>query len=159
MSDYQSFLKNFESLLTIVIKYKRNILLGKISEGSRRLRKVFNKSSIETSMTEKTTNTFYVPWIGHPFNCFSLGPVHLNSPLRNLVAKNNSLVDHKVTLLPVKHQICLLTSLQNFIKVVDTMVKRGSIDGEIVHEYLHNFFTKTIKDSRHTPLKSSRGIT
>src|ERR1041385_899314 len=136
-------------------------------------------------MTEKTMNTFDVPWIGHPFNCFDLGFVHFNSPLGNLVAKNNSLVDHKVALFPVKHQICLgnlvaknnslvdhkvalfpvkhqiclLTSLQNFIKVVETMVKRGSIDGEIVHEYLQNFFTKTMKDSRHTPLKSSRGIT
>src|SRR4051812_21976742 len=77
--------------------------------------------------------------------------------LGNLVDKDNPLVDHKVALLPVKNQICLLTSLQNFIKVVEGMVKRGSIDGEIVHEYLHNFFTKTMKDSRHTPLKSSRG--
>src|SRR3954466_10098828 len=110
-------------------------------------------------MTGNTTNTFDIPWIWHPLNCFDLGPVHLNSPLGNLVAKNNSLVDHKVELLPVKHQIRLLTSLQNFIKVVETMVKRGSIDGEIVHEYLHNFFAKTMKDCRHTPLKSSRGIT
>src|ERR1041385_2527629 len=158
-SGYQSFLKNFEGFLTIFIKKKRNVLLEKISEGSRSHRKVFNKSSIETSMTEKTTNTFDVPWVGHPFNFIDLGSVHFNSPLGNLVAKNNSLVDHKVALLPVKHQIFLLTSLQNFIKVVDTMVKRGSIDGEIVHEYLHNFFTKTMKDSRHTPLKSSKGIT
>src|SRR4051812_33482078 len=89
---------------------------------------------------------------------FNLGPVHLDSPFRNLVAKNNSLVDHEVTLLPVEHQICLLTSLQNFIKVVETMVKRGSIHGEIVHEYLNNNLTKTLKDRRHTPLKSSKGI-
>src|SRR4051812_46546515 len=120
---------NFEGFLTIFIKNKRNVLLKKISEGSRSLRKVFNKSSIETSMTEKTSNTFDVPWIGNPFNCFDLGSVHLNSPLGNLVAENNSLVEHKVALLPVKHQISLLTSLQNFIKVVETMVKRGSIDG------------------------------
>src|SRR4051812_34608824 len=38
----------------------------------RGLRKVLDKSSIETNMTEKTTNTFDVPWIGHPFNSFNL---------------------------------------------------------------------------------------
>src|SRR3954466_15289665 len=84
-SGYRSFLKNFESLLTIFIKYKRNILLEKISEGSRGLRNVFDKSSIETSMTEKTTNTFDDPWIGHPFNSFNLRPVHFDSPLENIV--------------------------------------------------------------------------
>ena len=39
------------------------------------------------------------------------------------------------------------------------MVKGGSIDGEIVHEDLHNLLTETMKYSRHTPLKSSRCIT
>src|SRR4051794_25048685 len=109
-------------------------------------------------MTEKTMNTFDVPWIGHLLNCFDLGPVHLDYSLRNLVAKNKPFVYHEVALLPVEYQVCLLTSLQNFIKIVETMVKRDSIDGEIVHENLNNFFTKTMKDSRHTPLKSSRGI-
>src|ERR1041385_3743768 len=66
-SGYQSFLKNFEGFLTIFIKYKRHNLLEKSSEGSQRLRKFFNKSSIETSMTEKTTNTFDVPWIASIF--------------------------------------------------------------------------------------------
>src|SRR4051812_43461405 len=60
-SGYQGFLKNFKGFLTIFIKYKRNILLEKISEGSRGLRKVLDKSSIETIMTEKTMNTFDVP--------------------------------------------------------------------------------------------------
>src|SRR3954470_22476154 len=50
-SGYQGFLKNFEGLLTIFIKYKRSILLDKIGKGSRGLRKVLDKSSIETSMT------------------------------------------------------------------------------------------------------------
>src|SRR3954470_23486956 len=75
------------------IKYKWNILLEKIGEGSRGLRKVLDKSSIETSMTEKTTNTFDVPWIGHPFNSFNLCLVHFNSPFRNLVTKNYPFVN------------------------------------------------------------------
>src|ERR1041385_1618608 len=50
-SSYQGFLKNFKSFLTIFIKYKRRILLEKIGKGYRGLRKVLDKSSIETSMT------------------------------------------------------------------------------------------------------------
>src|SRR3954466_10879157 len=130
-SGYQSFLKNFESLLTIFIKYKRNILLEKISERSRSLRKVFNKYSIETSMTEETTNTFNVPSIGHPFNSFNLCLVHFNSPLGNLVTKNDPFVNHEVALLPIEHQICFFTSLQNFNKIVETVVKGGSIDRKL----------------------------
>src|SRR4051812_13681858 len=158
-SVYQSFLKKFKGFLTIFSKYKRNILLEKISEGSRGLRKVLDKSSIETSMTEKTTNTFDVPWIGHPFNSFNLRLVHLNSPLKNLSTKNDPFVKHEMTLLPIEHKICFFTSLQNFIKIVETVVKGGSIDEKIVHEDLHNLLTETMKYSRHTPLKSSRCIT
>src|SRR4051812_1071447 len=150
-SGYQSFLKNFKGFLTIFIKYKRNILLEKISECPRSLRKVLDKSSIETSMTEKTTNTFDVPWIGHPFNSFNLRLVHFNSPLRNLVTKNDPFVNHEVALLPIEHEICFFTYLQNFIKIVETVVKGGSINRKIVHENLHNLLTETMKDSRHTP--------
>src|SRR4051812_6477880 len=110
-------------------------------------------------MTEKTMNTFDVPWIGHPFNSFNLCLVHFNSPLRNLVTKNYPFVNHEMALLPIEHQICFFTSLQNFIKIVETMVKGGSIDGKVVHEDLHNRLTETMKYSRHTPLKSSRCIT
>src|SRR3954463_12286797 len=158
-SGYQSFLENFESFLTIFIKYKRNILLEKISEGSRGLRKILDKSSIETSMTEETMNTFDVPWIGHPFNSFNLCLVHFNSPFGNLVTKNYTFVNHEMAFLSIEHQICFFTSLQNFIKIVETVVKVGSIDVKVVHEDLHNLLTETMKYSRHTPLKSSRCIT
>src|SRR3954465_8222592 len=158
-SGYQGFLKNFEGFLTIFIKYKRNILLERIGEGSQGLRKVLDKSSIETSMTKKTTNTFDVPWIGHPFNSFNLCLVHFNSPFGNLVSKNYPFVNHEMALLPIEHLICFFTSLQNFIKIVETVVKGGSIDGKVVHENFYNLLTKTMKYSRHTPLKSSRCIT
>jgi hypothetical protein len=36
-----------------------------------------------------------------------------------------------VALLPIKNKICFFTSLQNFIKIVQTIIKRSSIDGEI----------------------------
>src|SRR3954470_16949402 len=158
-SGYQGFLKNFEGFLTIFIIYKRNILLEKIGEGSQGLRKVLDNSSIETSMAEKTTNTFDVPWIGHPFNSFNLCLVHFNSPFGNLVTQNYTFVNHEMALLPIEHQICFFASLQNFIKIVETVVKGGSIDGKVIHEDLHNLLTETMKYTRHTPLKSSRCIT
>src|ERR1043165_9475671 len=133
-SGYQGFLKNFESLLTIFIKYKRSILLEKIGKGSQGLRKGLDKSSIETSMTKKTTNTSNVPWIGHPFNSFNFCLVHFNSPFGNLVSKNYPFVNHEVALLPIEHQIFFFTSLQNFIEIVETLVKGVSIDGKFIHE-------------------------
>src|SRR3954469_16018127 len=110
-------------------------------------------------MTEKTTNTFHVPSIGHTFNSFNICLVHFNSPLGNLVIKNDPFINHEVALLPIEHQICFFASLKNFVKIVETVVKGGSIDDEIVHEDLHNLLIETMKDSRHTPLKSSRCIT
>src|SRR3954465_7834485 len=110
-------------------------------------------------MTEKTTNTFDVPWIGHPFNSFNLRLAHFNSPLGNLVTKNDPFVNHEVSLLPIEHQIRFFTSLQNFIKIVEIVVKGGSIDGKVVHEELNNLLTETIKNTRQQPLKSSRCIT
>src|SRR3954468_2319898 len=107
-------------------------------------------------MTDKTTNTFDVPWIGHPFNSFNLRLVHFNSPLGNLVTKNDPFVNHEVALLPIEYQVRFFTSLQNFIKIVERVVKGSSIDGEIIHEDLHNLLTETMKDGRHTPLKRSR---
>src|SRR3954467_4439746 len=109
-------------------------------------------------MIEKTMNTFDVSWIEHPFNSLNLCLVHFNSLFGNLVTKNYTFVNHEMALLPIKHQICFFTSLQNFIKIVETVVKGGSIDGKVVHEDLHNLLTETMKYSIHTPLKSSRCI-
>src|SRR3954462_14716787 len=104
-------------------------------------------------------NTFDVPWIGHPFNSFNFCLVHFNSPFGNLVSKNYSFVNHEVTLFPIEHQICFFTSLQNFIKIVETMVKGVSIDGIVVHDNFYNPLTETMKYCRHTPMKSSGCIT
>src|ERR1041385_132607 len=60
---------------------------------------------------------------------------------------------------PIEHQIRFFTSLQNFIKIVETVVKGFSIDGKVVHENFYNLLTETMKYCRHTPLKSSRCIT
>src|ERR1043165_9510499 len=64
-----------------------------------------------------------------------------------------------MALLPIEHQICFFTSLQNFIKIVETLVKGVFVDGKVIHENFYNLLTETMKYSRHTPLKSSRCIT
>src|SRR4051812_10477851 len=110
-------------------------------------------------MAEKTTNTFDVPWIGHPFNSFNFCLVHFNSPFGNLVYKNYPFVNHEMALLPINHQICFLTSLQNFIKIVETVVKGVSIERKVMHENFYNLLTETMKYCRQAPLKSSRCIT
>src|SRR4051812_7751205 len=109
-------------------------------------------------MTKNATNTFYVSRAGHILNCFNLGSVNFNTSFRNFVSKKNSFINHEMTFLPIKNKVGFFTSLQNFIKVVQTVIKRSSIDGEIVHENLHNFFTKPMKDSRHASLKGGRSI-
>src|SRR3954471_17680884 len=64
-----------------------------------------------------------------------------------------------MALLPIEQQIFFFTSLQIFIKIVETVVKGLSIDEKVVHENLYNLLTETMKYCRHTPLKSSRCIT
>src|ERR1044072_2391742 len=104
-------------------------------------------------------NTFHVPGIGHPFDSFNFCLLHFNSPFGNLVSKNYPFVNHKMALLPIEYQIRFFTSLQNFIKIVETVVKGVSIEGKVVHENFYNLLTETMKYCRHTPLKSSRCIT
>src|SRR3954466_3713098 len=109
-------------------------------------------------MTKNTKNTFNIPWIGNFLNCFHFGSVYFNTSFRNFMPKNNSFINHKVALLPIRNKISFFTSLHNFIKIVQTIIKGSPIYGETIHEYLHNFFTKTMKNSRHASLKHSRSI-
>src|SRR3954453_9182973 len=99
-------------------------------------------------MTKITTNTFNIPWIAHFLNWFHFGSVYFNTSFRNFMPKNNSFINHKVALLPIQNNISFFTSLQNFMNVVQTIIKGSYMDGKIIHEYLNNFFTKTMENSR-----------
>src|SRR3954470_4813457 len=109
-------------------------------------------------MTKNTSNTFNIPGTGHFLNCFHFGSVNFNTSFRNFMPKNNPFINHKVAFLPIKNKISFFTSLQKKFKIVQTIIKGSPIDGKIVHEYLHNFFTKTMKNSKHAYLKCSRSI-
>ena len=72
-------------------------------------------------------------------DCY-LGLVYRNPPLGHKVPKNNAFTNHEVALFLVKYQVLLLASLQDFVKILQTVVKGFAIDQEIIHENLHDFY-------------------
>src|SRR3990170_6095213 len=152
----QGFLECFKGFYTIIIKNKGNILLQKICKRPRNFREVLNKSPIETSMTEKTTNTFNVTRTWHLLNCVYLSFVHFNTTFKNFMTQDNAFIDHKVALLPIQDKVSLLTSLQNSIKVAQAIIKRSSINRKIIHENFNNLFIEIREYSSHASLESSR---
>ena len=69
------------------------------------------------------------------------------------MAKDYTLVYHEVALLPVQDKTSFLTSPQNFVKIVQAVIKRSPIDGEIIHGNFNNFFIEIKKYGSHASLK------
>src|SRR3954469_22248825 len=110
-------------------------------------------------MAKETSYTFDVLGTQHLLNIINFSFINFNASFRNLVPQDNAFINHKVALLPIQDKISFFTSLQNSIKVAQAIIKRGSINGEIVHENLTNLFTKVREYSHHASLKGSRCIT
>src|SRR5918994_1943645 len=110
-------------------------------------------------MTKETSYTFDVLGTRHLFNSINLGFINLDASFRNFMPQDNTFINHKVALFPIQDKISFFTSLQNLIKVAQAIIKRRSIDGEIVHENLTNIFTKVREYSHHASLKGSKCIT
>ncbi len=114
---------------------------------------------IKTGMTKETSYTFNVLGTWHLFNSINLNFINFNTSLRNFMPQDNAFIDHKVPLLPVQDRISFFISLQNSIKIAQAIIKRGTIDGKVVHDNLTNLFTKVREYSHHASLKRSRCIT
>ena len=71
------------------------------------------------------------------------------------MSEDNPLSDHEMALFPIKDQVCVLTSLENFIQILKAFVKTLSIDREIIHEDFHDVLDQVREDRHHTPLKRS----
>ena len=71
------------------------------------------------------------------------------------MSEDNPLSDHEMELFPIKDQVRVLTSLENFIQVLKAFVKTLSIDREIIHEDFHDVLDQVREDRHHTPLKRS----
>src|SRR4051812_6702344 len=110
-------------------------------------------------MTKETSYTFNVLGTRHLFNNIHFSFINFNTLFRNFMPQDNTFINHKVALLPIQDKISFFTSLQNSIKVAQAIIKRGSIDKEIIHETLTNLFTKVREYSHHASLKGSRCIT
>src|SRR3954469_13424539 len=110
-------------------------------------------------MTQKTSYTFDVLRTWHLFNSINFSLINVNTSFRNFMPQNNAFINHKVPLFPIQDKISFFTSLQNSIKVAQAIIKRGSINGEIVHENFTNPFTKVREYSHHASLKGRRCIT
>jgi hypothetical protein len=67
--------------------------------------------------------------------------------------KDNSLSDHEMTLLPVEDKVGHLTPLQYFIEVCQATLKCFVINGEIIHEHLHDLLDQVREYHNHAPLK------
>ena len=109
-------------------------------------------------MTKETSYTFVVLGTWHLSNSINLD-FNFNTSFKNFVPQDNTFINHKVAIFPIQDKISFFTSLQNSIKISQAIIKRGTIDGKIVHENLTNFFTKVREYSHHASLKGSRCIT
>jgi len=58
-----------------------------------------------------------------------------------------------MTLFPIKDQVRVLTSLENFIQILKAFVKTLSIDQEIIYEDFHDVLDQVREDRHHTLLK------
>ena len=110
-------------------------------------------------MTKEASYTFNVLGTWHLFNSINFGFINFNTSLGDLMPQDNAFINHKVALLPIQDKISFFTSLQNSIKIAQAIIKRGSIDGKVVHENLTNLFTKVRECNHHASLKGSRCTT
>src|SRR4051812_28551437 len=110
-------------------------------------------------MINETSYTFDVLGTWHLFNSINFSFINFNTSVRNFMPQDNAFINHKVAFLPIQDKVSFFTSLQNSIKVAQAIIKRGSINREIIHENLTNLFTKVREYSHHASLKGRRCIT
>src|SRR3954451_8921631 len=94
-------------------------------------------------MTQETSYTFGVLGTLHLFNSINLGFINFNTSFRNFMPQDNTFINHKVALFPIQDNISFFTSLQNSIKIAQAIIKRGTIDGKVVHETSQIFSQKS----------------
>jgi hypothetical protein len=58
-----------------------------------------------------------------------------------------------MTLFPIQDKVGLLTSSQHIIKVCQAIIESFAVDGEIIHERLHDLLDQIREYRHHEPLK------
>jgi hypothetical protein len=63
--------------------------------------------------------------------------------------KDNSFSDHEMTLLAVYDKVGHLTLLQHFIEVCQGILECFALNGEIIHEHLHDLLDQVREYHHH----------
>ena len=71
------------------------------------------------------------------------------------MSEDNPLSDHEMSLFPIKDQVRVLTSLENFVQILKAFIKALSIDREMIHDDFHDVRDEVREDRHHTLLKRS----
>ena len=109
-------------------------------------------------MTKELPNCFYIRWRRQFGNKFNLCFINFYSPGGNNVPQYNSLVNHKMALLLVKHQVLLYAPLQDGLQISQTFFKIASIYSDVIHVYFHYALHHIAEHAKHTSLKSGWGV-
>lgn len=114
------FLQNIERIQTFCSKIERNILLKQLSQKSNYLGEVFDESSIKTCMPNEASNSLY----GGRRGKFSIAStLALFTVARYFMAQDYPFLNHKITFLPIQHQVCFLTMNQDPFQIYQTKFK------------------------------------
>ena len=106
-----------KTFLAIFIPVEFGILFKKLVQGFSNLGKVFNEPSVEACMTKELSNCFHICGRLQLGNNVDFGFINFNSSARYYMPQYNSLVYHKMALLPIKHQILLYAPLQDGLQI------------------------------------------
>jgi len=113
---------------------------------------------VKPRLTKETPYPFNISRGWQPLNYLHLSSIHLNTPNRHDIPKNNPLLDHKVTFLSIQNQVNFLASTEHLNQVCQTHIKCSSIDQEVIHKDFHNVFHVLSENGKHAPSESSGGI-
>ena len=102
-ADTSAFFEGIEGHEAFLVEVERGIFSQQISQGSGYTGEVLNEPPIETSMTQETPDPLDICRWWQLFDNIDLCPMHFYPSLRHSMSENNSLSDHKVTLLPVEN--------------------------------------------------------
>ena len=110
-------------------------------------------------MTKELPNCSYICWRGQLGDEFNFCFVDFYSSAGKNVSQCNSLVNLKMELLPIEHQVLLYAPLKDGLQISQTFFKIASIHSDIIHVYFHYAFHHIAEHTKHASLESSRGVT
>ena len=110
-------------------------------------------------MPKKLSHCFHICGSGEFGNKLNFRFIDLNSLVGYDMSNHNSLVDHKMVLFLVKHQIFLNTPMQDGFQADQAFFKTPSIYCNVIHVDLHNALCQITEDTKHASLECGRVVT